>query len=207
MEILTAIVLGLGTGVFITWFPGMLNMQVVATAVRAGRRPAYYFSGGLATVILGQAALAVLFANLLSDHPGIVPALRVWAVPLFAALGVGFAVKGFRARAARRAHLERPYRGGPFWRGLLMSLTNVLNIPFIGAIAGFLIAHDLLSRNLPARLAFVPTTALGALVIFFLYARLSGWISRHLTYFTRNINFFLAGLFALLTVAQAMRIS
>lgn len=206
MELITALIVGLATGVFITWFPGMLNMQAVATSVRAGRSKAYQFSTGMAVTIGGQTAVAVMFADLISSHPDFMSGLKRWAVPILAALALGFAVKGFRARAARKAHKERPYTGTPFWRGFMLSFMNVLNIPFIFAIAGFLMAGGWLSRAYYPRLLFVPGTALGALLIFLLYARLGKWIERHAAYFTRNINFFLAGLLALLMVVQFWRV-
>jgi threonine/homoserine/homoserine lactone efflux protein len=205
VEIIAAFLVGLGTGVFITWFPGMLNMQVVGTAVRVGRRKAYVFSAGMAAIIGAQTTLAVLFANLLTTNPSVVPTIKQWAVPLFLVLALVFVWKGFRARAARKAEVERPYKGGPFWRGMVMSMMNILNIPLVFAIAGFLMADGYLSRDFIPRLFYVPGTALGALLVFVLYGRLSGWINRNMALFTRNINFFIGGLFALLAVVQAVQ--
>jgi threonine/homoserine/homoserine lactone efflux protein len=206
VEILNGFLVGLGTGVFITWFPGMLNMQAVATSVRAGRRKAYAFSGGLAAVIGGQTALGVLFADLLTRNPAVISGIKSWAIPLFLILAGVFVWKGFSARAARKAHIERPYKGGLFWRGMVMSMMNILNIPLIFAIAGWLIADGYLSRAFLPRLAYVPGTALGTLGVFFLYVLSSDWISKHAAYFTRNINFFLGGLFAMLAIIQVMQV-
>jgi len=207
VEIVTGFLVGIGTGVFITWFPGMLNMQVVSTAVRVGKPKAYLFSAGMAMVIGAQTTLAVLFANLLTANPSVVPAIKQWAVPLFLVLALVFVGKGFRARAARKAEVERPYKGGPFWRGMMMSMMNILNIPFVFAIAGFLMADGYLSRAFLPRLAYIPGTTLGAFMIFVLYGRLSGWITRNMALFARNINFFIGGLFALLAVVQAMQMA
>lgn len=184
----------------------MLNMQAVATACRAGKQRAYIFSAGLATVIAMQTTLSVFFAGVFTRHPYILKGLKEWAIPLFLILAVVFVAKGFRARAARKAAIEQPYKGGPFWRGVMMSMMNILNIPLILAIAGWLIAAGYLAPGFLPRLAYIPGTALGALFIFFLYARLAEWISEHAAFFTRNINFFLGGLFVLLAVIQAWRI-
>lgn len=205
MEPLIALLLGLSTGVFITWFPGMLNLQAVATSVRLGRSEAYRFSLGMSIVIGAQTMLAVGFADLL-NRPGVLATLRIWAVPLLTFLAVGFTVKGFRARAARRADRELSYTGTPFWRGLMLGSMNVLNIPFIFAIAGFLMAAGYLSRGFTPRMVFVPGVAAGALLVFFAYARLADWISRHANYLTRNINFLLGGLLAMLALVQAARV-
>ncbi len=206
METLSGFLVGLGTGVFITWFPGMLNMQAVATACRAGKQRAYIFSAGLATVIAGQTTLAVFFAGALTRNPALLNGLKEWAIPLFLVLAIVFTAKGFRARAARRDEIEHPYKGGPYWRGLVMSMMNILNIPLILAIAGWLIAAGYLASGFWPRLVYIPGTALGALIVFFLYARLAKWISENAAFFTRNINFFLGGLFVVLAVIQAWRI-
>jgi len=205
VEIITGFLVGIGTGVFITWFPGMLNMQVVDIAVRAGKPKAYLFSAGMAAVIGAQTTLAVLFANLLTANPSIVPAIKQWAIPLFLILALVFIWKGFRARAARKAEVERPYKGGIFWRGMIMSSMNILNIPLVFAIAGFLMADGYLSRAFLPRLAYVPGTTLGTLLIFVLYGRLSGWITRNMALFARNINFFISGIFVVLAAIQAIR--
>jgi hypothetical protein len=47
---------------------------------------------------------------------------------------------------------------------------------------------------------------LGTLGVFFLYVLSSDWISKHAAYFTRNINFFLGGLFAMLAIIQVMQV-
>lgn len=184
----------------------MLNMQAVATSVRVGSRKAYLFSAGLAVVIGAQTALAVLFANLLRDNPSIIPNLKESAIPLFLILAAGFTWKGFRARAARKAEKVRPYKGGPFWRGMMMSMMNILNVPFVFALAGWLMAAGYLSRAFFPRLLYVPGTAIGALLVFLLYARLGDWINRNAALFTRNINFFIGGLFALLALVQSVRL-
>ncbi|MEM9929993.1 MAG: LysE family transporter [Bacteroidota bacterium] len=206
METLSGLLVGIGTGVFITWFPGMLNMQAVATACRVGKQRAYVFSAGLATVIAGQATLAVFFAGVFTRNPAFLTGIKEWAIPLFLALAAVFTAKGFRARAARKASIEQPYKGGPFWRGLMMSMMNILNIPLLLGIAGWLIAAGYLAPGFWPRLAYIPGTGLGALLIFFLYARLAEWISKNAAFFTRNINFFLGGLFVLLAAIQAWRI-
>lgn len=206
MEVLNGLLVGIGAGVFVTWFPGMLNMQVVATACRAGRSKAYAFSAGLSTVIGLQATLAVFFAHLITGNVFILKGIKQWAIPLFLVLAVVFIAKGFSARAARRAEIEQPYPGGPFWRGFVSSAMNVLNIPFFLAIVGWLLSTGYLTRSFVPRVMFILGTGAGTLGVFFLYARLSGWISDHAAFFTRNINFFLGGLFVVLAAIQAVRI-
>lgn len=180
-------------------------MQVVGTVVRVGKPKAYLFSAGMAAVIGAQTTVAVLFANLLTANPEIVPGIKRWAVPLFLVLALAFVWKGFRARAARKAEVERPYKGGPFWRGMMISMMNIQTIPFVFAVAGVLMADGYLSRAYLPRLAYVPGTTLGAFLIFALYGKLSGWITRNMASFVRNINFFISGLLVLFALLAAMQ--
>lgn len=184
----------------------MLNMQVVSTSIRIGRQKGYVFSLGMAAVIGLQAALAVLFADLLTGDLQVVPLIKQYAVQILVVLAAGFVVKGFTARAARKAHVEKHYTGDPFLRGVMMSAMNVLNIPFIFAIAGFLVANNYLPATHTARILYVPGVACGALAIFCSYARLADWIRRNAAFFTRNIYFFVGGLLAVGAVVEAVRI-
>ena len=206
MNSLLGILAGTGTGVFITLLPGMLNMQVVSTSLQAGRRAAYIFSAGLVFVIAGQAALAVLFADYLVQS-NIIATIKLWAIPLLLVLAAIFTVKGYLARKARRENKKKHYSGGPLWRGIVISAVNVLNIPFIFALASFQLAHGWLANDYFSRLLFIPGVVLGASVVFFTYARTADWMSRHVAYFTRNIYFFVGGLLAVLALVQVFRVS
>ena len=183
----------------------MLNMQVMSTALRAGRRNAYLFALGLVIVIAAQASLAVLFADYLIRF-NLIDTIKQWAIPLLLVLAIGFTVKGYLARKARQADRVKEYSGDPLWRGLVISGMNLLNIPFIFALASFQFAHGLLPDTYLARLLFVPSVAMGAYGVFFGYARTADWLSRHMAYFTRNIYFFVGGLLAVLAVIQVVRV-
>ncbi len=203
MPILQGFITGTVVGLFITLIPGMLNLQVVSTAVRIGRRGAIRFSWGLILVIGLQAVLAVAFANWMARHPQILTSIEQWGVLMLFLLGVGFTIKGYRTR---KAGLGRPYRGGPFWRGVMMSAMNVMNIPLLLAIAGFSIARGWLPEGIPPRIAFVPGVMSGAFLSFYGYVRTAPWIHQHADYLTRNIYFILGGLLFLLAVVQGISV-
>ena len=184
----------------------MLNMQVVSASLRDGRRKGYVFSGGMALVIAFQAALAVLFADWMTTGLRLVPLIKSYAIYILALLAAGFFVKGVLARKQRQGKNEKPHTGSPFWRGVMLSAMNVLNIPFIFAIAGFLVSHDVLPESDGARLLYVPAVGLGAFATFCTYSRLAESISRNAAFFTRNIYFFIGGLLALGAVFEGVRV-
>lgn len=204
METFTAPFVGLATALAATFFPGMLNMTAVATSLRVGRRAGYRFAQGLAITLLVQAGVAVLFAEYLGSHPGIIGGMKRYAVLIFVALAVFFFVKAWRGR--HRPLADRPYHGSPFWRGVAMAIMNFLTLPYFFAVTGWLVASGYLSTVLAARLGFTLGVGAGALLVFGLYARSAAWIDRNAHYLTQNINYVLGGLFTLLAVVQGVRL-
>lgn len=206
MDTLIGFLVGIGVGIFSTWFPGMLNMQAVATAVRTDRETAYRFSLGMAMVFPIQAGISIFFANFLTSHPWIINGIKEWAVPLLLIIGGVFIFKGFSARAERKKEVVKPYRGGPLKRGFGMSFLNVLNIPLFFALSSWLLAHDVLPNAPIPKLVYIFGIGFGALFIFLLYARLADWFTRHAALLTRNINFVIGGLLVVLAMIQTMRV-
>jgi threonine/homoserine/homoserine lactone efflux protein len=205
VEFLTALFIGLAAAAGGTLFPGMLNMTAVSTSLTAGVRAGYLFAGGLAATFMLQAGVSIFFAKYLSQNPGIIEGMKQWAIVIFLGLAIFFTVQGFRARAARKAEIEKPYKGGPFINGMILAAMNFLTVPYFFALGGWLIADGYLAVSAGSKAAFTLGAGSGSLLVFGGYARLSDWISRNAAYFTRNINFFLGGLFVLLACIQGMR--
>lgn len=205
VDIMIGLLVGVGAGIFATWFPGMLNMQAVSVAVRGSRAQGYRFATGMAVVFPLQAGVSLFFANYLTAHPAVLESVKQWAVVLLAAIAVVFLYKGFSARQARKAHVEQASPDGPFRRGLGISLLNVLNIPLFFAITSWLLAHEYLPNAPVPKSVYVLGIGLGALVTFLVYARLADWFSRNANLLTRNINFLIGGLLIFLAVVQAFR--
>jgi len=205
VETLTGLLIGMAVAFTATWFPGMLNMQAVATALRAGRRAGFLFSMGLALVIAAQVGITIFFTKFLRVNPELLTALRQWAIPVFLFLAVVFIFKGYRARAARKAEVEQPYSGGPFWRGAGMGVMNLLNIPIFFAIGGWLSTVGYLPAGFLPKSAYTLGAGAGAMGVFSLYVLLAEWFNRRAALFTRNINFFIGGFFVLLVVLQGIR--
>lgn len=206
MDILIGFIVGIGVGIFATWFPGMLNMQAVSTACRAGRPTAYRFSIGMALVFPLQAGVSIFFANWLTDHPWIMDGLKQSAVPLLIIIGLVFVIKGFTARANRKAQLIKPYKGGPMKRGFGMAMLNILNIPLFLAVGSWLITQGYLPDLPWPKLIYIFGVGFGALLIFVIYTRMADWFARRAAMLTRNINFVIGGLLILLAAIQIIRV-
>ncbi|CAH0999424.1 hypothetical protein LEM8419_00723 [Neolewinella maritima] len=197
---------GLAAATAATCFPGMLNMNSVSVTLRAGRRAGYRFGMGMATAFTSQAALAVFFASYFTAHPSILTFMRQWAVLVFLILAAFFLVKGFRAKLQAEDPDTRPYHGSAFLRGVALALMNFLTVPYFFAVCGWLLADGYLAADLGSRLGFTVGVGAGALTIFGAYARSARWMQRRAHFLTRNINFLLGGILAILAVVQGIRI-
>ena len=206
MESLSAAFLGLAAAAGATLFPGMLNMTSVNVSLRAGRRAGYAFALGMALTLTLQAGLAVFFARYLAEQTGILQSLRTWAVPTFVGLAGFFFIKAYRAQSADVPTFDRPYRGSPLLRGAMLAVMNLLTIPYFFAISGWFLAGGYLSSGEVARVVFMLSAGLGALLIFMAYARLADWMYRNAGFFTRHINYFLGGLLLTLALVQGIRV-
>ncbi len=206
VESLTAVLLGLAAAVGATLFPGMLNMTSVNVSLRAGRRAGYAFATGMAVTFTAQAGLAVIFANYFTNHPTIIGTMKQWAIPTFLLLAAFFLVKGIRGRVAEVLPDDRPYHGSPFLRGALLAFMNLLTLPYFFAVGGWLLADGYLAGSPAARLAFTLAAGAGAWAIFGAYARGARWMQREARFLTRNINFLLGGLLAILALVQGIRL-
>ncbi|MEO0734277.1 MAG: hypothetical protein AAFZ52_15685, partial [Bacteroidota bacterium] len=90
MDILTGFIIGVGVAIFATWFPGMLNMQAVATSLRAGRPKGYQFARGLAAALAIQVGVTIVFAKYLRLHPEVITLLKQSAIPIFLLAAAAF---------------------------------------------------------------------------------------------------------------------
>nr|WP_256534259.1 hypothetical protein [Lewinella sp. JB7] len=179
----------------------MLNMTSVNVSLRAGRRAGYQFAAGMAVAFTLQAGLAVFFANYFTAHPDILRLMKQWAALVFLVLAVFFLFKGYRAKVAE----ARPYRGSPFVRGAILAVMNFLTVPYFFALSGWLLTDGYLAGTAAARIGFTTGAGAGALFTFGAYARMADWMYRRARFLTRNINFVLGGLLAVLAVIQGVR--
>ncbi len=206
MDLLTALLLGIIAVFLATFFPGMLNMTVVSTSLRVGRRAGYRFVAGLSLVLTLQAGIAMIFADYLANHPGIITGMKQWAVLIFLTLAIVFLGKGYRIYRKREEPEDQPYHGSPFWRGAGMAVANFLTLPYFFAAGGWLLSSGYLGNGLGEKLLFTTGAGIGSALIFGTYAKMAEWIRNHAEFLTRNINFILGGLFALLALIQGVRV-
>ena len=182
--------------------PGLVNMTSVSVSLKDGLRAGFYYSLGAAVTILIQATIAVTFADYLSSHPEIFTFLKKIALGVFLSLGAFFLYKALKPKVAKAS--ERT--GLAFWIGFAVAGMNVLNIAYYFTVSTFLSGEGYIKLEQPYNTLFITGIPLGAFMMLFLYARFAQFIANNSRYFTRNINYFLSGLFFILAFVQLFQL-
>ena len=182
--------------------PGLINMTAVSVCLKKGLRSGLLYSLGASITIFAQALVAIVFADYLSENEEIFPLLKKLAIFIFLVLSGLFLFQALKVKEAKAS--ER--KGKAFVLGVLIAAMNPLNIPYYFTFGAFLEVESLISLQFPYFLAFVIGTALGGMAMLTSYSYFAAYIAQRAQYFTRNINYFLSGLFLLLAVVQIVQL-
>ncbi|MGB3548416.1 MAG: hypothetical protein WBA17_15695 [Saprospiraceae bacterium] len=201
MQIMTAILSGYFLACLATTLPGMLNMTSVAVSLEHGRRAGRQFAIGTALTFGLQAAIALIFADYLSENPGIIEGLKKAAVGIFLVLAGYFFIKARRGGVAK-ARTTKP--GQMYGFGILLAAMNALTIPFFFAMATWLQSEGYLIITPFIILSFSCAVFMGSLTVFLFYGYSATYVERRAAFITRNINYILCGLFVTLASFQVI---
>ncbi len=176
---------------------GMINLNVLATAVHRGPRPALWMGLG-ATMVEGLQILLVLFGfRWLADNTTLDTILQWIAIPVF----LGLAFHYFTAKPARQE--GEVIRKQPFLRGVGLSLINVLVYPFWFLWLG-LMDFPVDDRSLWGWM--IAGAVLGALAVMALFIFLGRVIEKNAGSLTRHLNRVISGVFLALAIWQFTRL-
>lgn len=201
MPYFTHIILGFVMAFLSLIPPGMLNMTAVRTSIEKNKKEGVWFSLGAALVVIPQAFIALVFARYFSAHPEIVERLQLAGVFVLFMLSVVFffqARKKFKGEGSKR-------KGRSFWMGILMSLMNMLAIPFYLVLSSVLENRGLLQTEQPFINLFVTGVFLGAFSLFFVYVQFAQIIVKRAQFIARNINYILSLLFCVLGILTLIK--
>lgn len=176
---------------------GMINLNVLATAVHRGPRPALWMALG-ATMIEGVQLFVVLFGfGFLASNTTLESILQWIAIPVF----LGLAIHYFKVKPSTKQGEVIKQR--PFWRGVGLSLINVLVYPFWFLWLG-LMAFPVEDKSLWGWL--ISGAVLGAFAVMLLFIFLGRIIEQRAETLTRHLNRIIAGIFLALAIWQILRL-
>lgn len=202
MNYISPFFFGLLMTAFGTFLPGLINMTAVKVSLTRSFRAGLRYAFGAGLTIFFQAYIAVTFADQLGANPEIIIWLKKAAVFIFLFLSGLFLYQGLFLKVPK----PKTGRGLPIMLGMLTAGMNVLNIPYCFAAGLLLQSRGHISLELPYRLYFVSGAMTGAFLMLVAYARFAQAIASHAQFFTRNLNYFLSGLFLLLAGIQLFQL-
>ncbi len=176
---------------------GMINLNVLATAVHRGPRPALWMGLG-ATLVEGLQLLIVLFGfGFFAAHTTLESILQWVAIPVF----LGLAWYYYRAKPSKTE--GEVVQNRPFWRGVGLSLIYVLVYPFWFLWLG-LMAFPVEEK--PIWIWLISGAVLGAFASMVIFTFLGRVIEKKSEKVTRHLNRIIAAVFLALAIWQLVRL-
>ncbi len=184
--------------------PSMLNMMTVKITTQHSRKMAMQFAFGVTVVVLPQASLAVLFTAYLRENAVFIVVLQKVSAVIFLILSVYFWTLSRKEK--RQETVSKPPRKNTFWSGIALSFLNMFSIPFYCGVTTSLDALGWFSFQQAAISWFVIGSAIGTLLLLFVYASFAKRIMKKATILSKNMNLILSiltgvlGVFTLISV-------
>jgi len=169
MSIFLNFIIGLVASIIGVTPPGLLNMSAAKISMKEGRKIAFLFSLGVATAVLIQTFIALIFARYIDKHPEIVDMLQKVALGIFLSLTIYFffIAKNKQKETIKEVNNSKTNR---FFSGMFLAALNLLPIPYWVYISITFSSFGWFSFSQPALWACIIGSALGTFFVLGLYA-------------------------------------
>lgn len=155
--------------------PGLISLSVAQTAILRGFWSAIVLATGAAFAEFFQAWAAVIFSDWFMANPTAARVFQVLAIPVF--LGLAFYL-WFFAKAPRAPEEDLPVAPvRQFLRGVVISVFNLLAIPYWVAYTGWLRLNGWWQEGNIYTFLFSSGVVVGTMAALVLYA----WLAREMT--------------------------
>ncbi|WP_459211456.1 LysE family translocator [Aquimarina rhabdastrellae] len=180
--------------------PGLVNMTVAKTCLERGKKSGIFVAIGASVVVLFQALIAILLARYIFNNPYVRNILLRTGGVVFLLMAIYFFIK-----AKKKSPKVKTYKSAKtksFFKGVMVSILNILPIPFFCAIGAALhVTYDALNIS-----AFILAAALGTFTTLYFYVLSFLKIENKTAKFTRYSNYFMATLMLVLVIVTLARI-
>lgn len=185
---------------------GVINLAVADTAIRKGLLAGMVLGLGAAFVEFFQAIISLKFFDWFIQNPEIEWYFQVVSIPVFMGLALYYFLSPVKEPVLSS---KVPKREGkqPFFIGMGLGLVNMLAIPYWIFYAIYLDSMDLLKTDNLSIFVFSIGVVLGALCLFYLYAKLSLKLVEKLDWLARVTHKVIGSIFfglGILTLAKLL---
>lgn len=129
MEVFYYLFFGVIGSITATFLPGLLNIYSAKVSRNEGKKRAFLFALGVSLAVLIETLVALAFARFLDKNPDIIAILQKVVLGVFISITIYFffIAKDVRKQPVKEVtHSKRNL----FFRGFLLSIINLLPIPF-----------------------------------------------------------------------------
>jgi len=185
--------------------PGLLNMNAAKVSVEKGKLNGVIFSLGVSSMILLQAYIAVMISKFVFNNPGVIDWLLKIALLAFAF----FAVYFFRAAKSNKKKKQKETKvskRNSYLRGFLLAAVNLLTIPYYSTLNAMWNASGWIKYEITDIVVFVLAAGLGTFAVLYIYVFYFNKLEQRTDGFSKNSNYILSALMAVLFVVTLVRI-
>nr|WP_010136917.1 LysE family transporter [Ochrovirga pacifica] len=186
--------------------PSFLNLTIVKTSLKNGKRSAIYLVVGFITVLFFQANIGAYLANVLMKNSEYLTTIQKIATGIVLLLSVNFFRLHFKS--SKKVKKKRIPKSKAYLHGVGMALLNMFAIPFYFTIISFLISMDYFSYSIQNSLIFSVGSSLGSFTTYVLYAVIASNVKDKLTYVATKMDLilgFLTGVVGLINIITLLR--
>ena len=184
--------------------PGLVNMTVARTCLERGKQNGVLVAVGASVIVFFQAFIAILLAKYIFNNAYVKNILLRTGAVIFLLLAIYFFVKARQRRTKIKIYRKADTRS--FLKGVIMSLINVLPIPYFCAIAAGLSVSGKMNYDLLRMVIFAFAASLGTFFTLYFYVFSFLKIEKKTATITKYSNYFMGILMLILVIITLARI-
>lgn len=179
--------------------PGNINLTVVQVALGSKRQTLWAFILFVAFMELLYCFACLMGLNYLLKETGLLRTLSWISVFLFLLLAIWILLQRDQPKQENKLNHS-------LLRGILIAIFNPLQVPFWLAWGVYVLKNGWVEHTAPALVVFSVLSALGTIVILWMYARAGLQLVERLNLRQLWLNRFIAGMLLLLAVYQGVKL-
>lgn len=180
--------------------PSFLNLTVVKFSLRNGKKPAFYLIGGYATVLFFQANIGAYLASILMKNSEYITLIQKIGTGILFLLSINFFRIHFSSKEKKTAK-EIP-KSKAYFYGIMMSLLNMMAIPFYFTFISILIGLKYFDYSLLTAFYFSIGSTLGSFTLYSIFAIVAKKIEYKLKYISTKMDFILGCLTSVVAIGN-----
>ncbi|WP_159949598.1 LysE family translocator [Polaribacter septentrionalilitoris] len=185
--------------------PSFLNLTVVKFSLRNRKKPAFYLIGGYATVLFFQANIGAYLASILMENSEYITLIQKIGTGILFLLSINFFRVHFSSKEQKKDK-EIP-KSKAFFYGIMMSLLNMMAIPFYFTFISILIGMEYFNYSYINALYFSIGSTIGSFTLYSIYAIVAKRIEHKLTYIASKMDFILGCLTGIVAIGNLIHLS